>query len=264
MMIQSKKSILRGMAATALMASLSFGPAALAADEDLTLSLSVGYDYSTGEYGGSESTDMSFVPVTAQFESGPWTLKVVGSWLSIDGPGSLIADGEVVAGANTSESGVGDTNVSVAYLIYPWFEGGPFFELTGKIKVPTADETKGLGTGEVDYTGMVSIYQVISDLTLFADAGYRVRGSSDLYELEDGFVGSVGASLKFSPEVSAGLMYNYRQAATATGDDPMDVMPYITFKPSEFWSINAYGTFGLSDSSPDSGVGISLKRIFAF
>ena len=233
--------------------------------EDVTLSLSTGYDYSSGDYGDTEETTITFVPFTAQLELDAWTVKVSTSWLEIDGPGSLVADGDVVPGTSTGASGMGDTNFTLAYLIYPFIDNGPFVELSGKVKVPTADETKGLGSGETDVTGMASLFQKVGDsVTLFADAGYRSRGSSDLYDLENGFIGALGGSYKFSDVTTAGLMFNYRQAATETGEDPMDLTPYVTLKPWENWVVNTYATIGLSDASPESGFGIMLKRKIDF
>lgn len=252
---------------TNLVKSLAFlvlltGVSSAAQAEEPVVSLSIGYDQSTGDYGTDETTDIRFVPVTGQIENGPWTLKAVASWIEVDGAGIPLDGGGTLPGTGTGNSGPGDTYVSLGYLIYPWFEGGPFFEVTGKVKIPTADEAKDLGTGEIDYTGTLSLFQKLGAATLFADAGYRWRGSPELYDLEDGFVGSVGASLKVSEKVSAGVMYSYREAATASVDDPMDIMPFITFKFADDWSVNTYGTFGLSDSSPETGFGISLKRKF--
>lgn len=250
--------MLAGLSALAL--SMCLSPVAHAADAEY--SLSVGYDQSTGEYGSSETTDMKFVPVTVKVERDQWTVKVTVPWLEIDGPGSLIADGEIVAGVDARRSGIGDTTVSFAYLVYPWYEGGPFLELTAKVKAPTADEKEGLGTGEIDYTSMVSVFQPMGKGMIFGDLGYRVRGSSDLFDLEDGFLGSVGGSYKFAPKNSAGLIYSFRESATGSSEDPADIMGYVTVKTDSPWSMTLYSTFGLSDNSPDTSVGLSVKRMF--
>lgn len=230
--------------------------------DDAKYSLAVGYDQSTGEYGSAETTKMKFVPVTGKIERSNWTIKVTVPWLEIDGPGSLIADGEIVAGPNTARSGLGDTTVSFSYLFFPRRKGGAFFEITGKVKAPTADETKGLGTGEIDYTSMLSVYQPLGKGMVFGDVGYRVRGKSDLFTLEDGLLGSAGASYKFSPKASAGVIYSVRESATGSSEDPMDIMPYASIKTGDMWSMTIYGTFGLSDNSPDTGIGVSMKRTF--
>lgn len=229
--------------------------------EDQKWSLSVGYDQSTGEYGTNETTEIRFIPVTGKVERGAWTYKVMVPWLEVEG-GSLIADGEVIPGLTGSASGLGDINVSVSYLIYPTVQGGAFLEVTGKVKAPTADEKKGLGTGAVDYTGMVSIFQPIDKAMLFADVGYRLRGKSDLYDLQDGVIGSVGASYKVASNFSVGTIVSYRESATGLSDAPADLMPYFTYKAKDIWSLTAYGTFGLTDSSPDTGFGLTVKRTY--
>lgn len=229
--------------------------------EDFNGSVSIGYDQSTGKYGTDQTTDIRFVPITVKIENNHWTYKATIPWLEVEG-GSLIADGEVVPGATGSASGLGDINLSVAYLFYPKTKEGAFFEVAGKVKVPTADEADGLGTGETDYTATFSVFQPVDQALLFADLGYRVRGSSDLYDFQDGFIASAGLSWKFTDRVTGGVMYSFRESATGTSDDPADVMPYVTLKSRGGWSLNAYGTFGQSDSSPDNGFGISLKQKF--
>jgi len=248
--------------ASAALAFLAFPMTALA--DDTEFSIAAGVDYSTGSYGETEDTSILFVPVTAKLMTGPWTLKAMVPWVQIDGPGSLIADGEVIGtGLPAEESGMGDVVVSASYLFYPSTKGNPFFELTGKVKLGTADEEKGLGSGETDYTAQIDVYQPVGDGgTLFLTAGYRWRGSPDAFELNDGMIGSVGASFKLSDATSAGLVFDYREAATDTGDDPMQITPFISWKSANDWGVQLYGSVGLSDGSPDTGVGIQLKRTF--
>ena len=180
--------------------------------------------------------------------------------MQIDGPGN---GEDLGTGISAEESGMGDVSLSASYLFFPSTKGNPFFELTGKVKLGTADETKGLGSGEADYTAQVDIYQPVGDGgTLFLTAGYRWRGSPDAYELNDGMIGSLGASFKLTVATSAGLVFDYRQAATDTGDDPMQITPFISWKSADDWGVQLYGSVGLSDGSPDSGVGIQLKRTF--
>lgn len=242
--------------------ALSMCLALLAMADDAKYSLSVGFDQSSGDYGSTETTDIKFIPITGKIERDAWTFKVTVPWMEIDGPGSLIADGELVAGPDANRSGLGDVTASVSYLIYPWIENGPFLELTGKIKAPTADDAKGLGTGEVDSTAMVSVFQSFGRLMIFGDAGYRWRGQPDAYVLQDGYLGSIGGSWKYSPKSSAGVIYSFRESATGTSDDPADILAYVTVKTAEDWSMTFYSNFGLTDNNPDTGIGVSVKRTF--
>ena len=182
-------------------------------------------------------------------------------WVQIDGPGSLV-DEVLPGGPDRSENGLGDIVLSTSYLFFPAQKGGAFFEVTGKVKLPTADEEKGLGSGETDYTVQGDLYKPVgTGTTLFGGIGYRWRGDSDTFELEDGALANLGLSHKFSDTTSGGVMVNYRQSASLTGDDPLEISPFVSFKnASKDWSVNLYGTVGLSDASPDAGVGISRKR----
>lgn len=63
----------------------------------------VGADYSTGKYGGSQSTDVTYVPFSAQYNSGALTYKLTVPWISVTGPGIVIPGG--LGGASSASSG---------------------------------------------------------------------------------------------------------------------------------------------------------------
>ena len=54
------------------------------------LSLGIGADYSSGDYGSDVTTEIFSVPLTAKYVAGQWTWKASLPWLRIDGdPGVL-------------------------------------------------------------------------------------------------------------------------------------------------------------------------------
>lgn len=229
-----------------------------------SLSFSTGFDYSNGDYGKASDTEIWYVPFTGSYRNGPWRVKVTVPYISIEGPGGVVGgtDGGVVIGGKggvvTRESGLGDVVASVSYLISPG-SNLPFVELTGKVKFPTADEDDFLGTGEFDYTIQADVFQKFGNLTPFAMIGYRFRGDSSTFDLEDGFIASGGFDYKMQEQWNAGLLFDYREAATKTSDDREQLIPYINWKPVDDWSLNLYGVIGLSDGSPDAGVGLQIK-----
>ncbi len=80
--------------------------------------LSVGTDYSTGNYGLSDSTRVFYVPVTAKHEAGRWALKLVVPYIRITGPSNVVGalENQVVlpngSFARRTESGLGDVVAS--------------------------------------------------------------------------------------------------------------------------------------------------------
>ncbi len=64
--------------------------------------MSVGGDYSTGKYGGSQSTDVFYMPFTGTYETGAFTYKVTVPWLSVRGTGDVVPSGIGGSGASSS------------------------------------------------------------------------------------------------------------------------------------------------------------------
>src|SRR5258708_36707690 len=51
--------------------------------------VSLGYHYSSGKYGTSDTTEIAYVPLTLRAEIGRWSLQGVIPYLRISGPGGL-------------------------------------------------------------------------------------------------------------------------------------------------------------------------------
>ena len=68
---------------------------ALAADTEKSkgFTLNIGTDYSSGDYGGTERTKVLSIPVSAKYTTGPVTLRLSTSWLSVSGTGAVVPSG---------------------------------------------------------------------------------------------------------------------------------------------------------------------------
>ena len=176
--------------------------AATAAQAEDGLSLGIGADYSSGDYDSDVTTEIFSVPVTAKYVTGQWTWKASLPWLRIDGdPGVLPGLGDVNRNPNgrgrgnggapapdgtvedSSASGIGDLRLSATYA---FDTGGPLgVDLTGNVKVATADEDKGLGTGEQDYGLALDLYRDFDGTLLFGGVSYTMLGDSEFVPLDD-------------------------------------------------------------------------------
>ena len=227
---------------------------------------STGVDYSSGDYGEDQDTDIVYVPVTVRYLKDPWLFKQTVPWIHIKGPGGVIGggtDGSVVVGGGSqaerrTESGLGHVVASVGYTLPGLMQQGTFVEFTGKVKFGTADEDKELGTGENDYTIQVDVAKRFGEFTPFGTLGYRFTGESDQFDLDDVFFVSVGGGYKFTAKTSAGLIYDYREASSRTSDDPSEIVGYVSHKLSDLWALTAYAATGFSDGSPDANIGVQV------
>jgi hypothetical protein len=253
------------MKALAPLAMLAALPAAAG---DITFG--TGFDYSSGKYGGSQSTEISYVPVTAKYESGASTVKLTLPWLSIRTPGNgaligVDASGRPIYdgnGAKTTAEGQGDVVLAYSHSLFMTPRNGFLLDLTGKIKFATADANKGLGTGKNDYTALADIYYLADAWTPFATVSYRVTGDPAGSNLRNVWGGTLGLGYKQSKSDSLGLMWDSRQASSATGRASSEATAYWVHKFGDGLKLQTYAIKGFSDGSPDWGAGVMVSKLF--
>ncbi|VAV91869.1 hypothetical protein MNBD_ALPHA06-1245 [hydrothermal vent metagenome] len=244
---------------------LAFALPNMALADDTEFRWSSGLDYTSGKYTDSQKTEILYLPFTGQVLFGNFTAKATVPYIRIKGPGTIVGGGEVgpitrdqPASAITTEDGLGDVVASLTYtVISP--DNTMFLDFTGKVKLPTASSDKNLGTGETDFTALADLTKTAGPVTLFATAGYRFMGSSPALPLRDGFLGSIGLSTKLSPTTSIGLIYDYREAASRRSDNPSEITGFIGWKLTERVRLQTYGVIGLSNGSPDTGIGLQIS-----
>jgi hypothetical protein len=241
----------------------------LAADAG-KLSLETGLDYNTGTYGGTQSTEIYYVPVTVKYqEAQDWSVKMTVPYLRITGPANVIGliNGTAVAGATTStgtstRSGWGDVLVAASHIAYNGGPAGLIVNVTGKIKFGTASAAEGLGTGKNDYAAQTDLYRVTGNHTVFGSIGYRVYGSPPGFQLYNGFYGSLGDSYKFTPETSGGILLNVGQKVILGGSMREDALAFVNHKFDKNWKVQGYFLKGFTNSVPDWGTGATLSYTF--
>lgn len=243
-------------------------PDAARADEGGRFSLETGADYNTGKYGGTQSTDILYVPVTGKYQDKEWTLKLTVPYLRISGPGNVVAiNGLGVTGAATAanrptRSGLGDVVMAATHSIYNGGPSGLMINLTGKVKLGTASSSKGLGTGENDYALQSELYRTTGNLTTFGSFGYRVYGSPAQYSLNNTFYGSLGGSYRFAPETYGGVLLNGGQKITATSSSRLEALLFVNHKIEKNWKSQGYLLKGFTNSVPDWGLGATVAYLF--
>lgn len=248
----------RSLTGLALLLSLFCMCAATA--EEGQWSVSSGADYSSGDYNDTSDTTMTFVPLSARYRQGDWSGKVSTGWLHIKGPGTVVDGGVVLpGGADRSESGIADTWFSLTYGVASLPPELGFLDVTGKLKIPTADKDKGLGTGEVDVALQVDYCYVMGDLTPMLTAGYKVKGDPDGIELNDVLYLSAGLDWHCLDNAHLGASVDYQQASVNGVEDPVEISTYLSHEINDKISLAPYFYHGLSSSSPDIGLGVQVS-----
>ena len=229
--------------------------------------VSIGVDKSTGNYGLKESTDITYVPLTLKLEGKSASVKLTVPYITISGPSNVVGgiDSSPIVtskGSTTRRtvSGTGDVvaSVSQAMVQNRWYG----IDLTGKVKLPTADEKQGLGTGKTDYAVQVDGYRTSAPYTVFSSLGYRIMGQPDGVKFNNVPYASLGSLYHVNKNTSIGFALDYRQSVV-DGKDPQKELSILgSYSLTQQTKLQAYYVMGQGNSSPNTAAGVLLNVRF--
>jgi hypothetical protein len=230
------------------------------------MSLSYGADYAQGKYGTPITSKQVTIPFVAKYEAEKWSARVTVPFVWIENP-SVSRDGTPLpcAGSATAPhtaSGLGDVMLAGTVNVIEDRESRVLIDLTGKVKLGTADETDCLGTGENDFYFQGDYTRSFGALSAFGSLGWRKMGDPPGTDFKDPFYFSLGSSYRFSRVNSLGFAYDYRQKLLDTSDPLSEATLFLTHRFSETFRIQGYFVKGFSDSSPDWALGAVFTRGF--
>lgn len=225
------------------------------------ITVGTGFDYSQGDYGFGADTEVFSVPLNLGYQSGPWLFNASFSHLTIKGPATIVGGAGTPRPTAESESGLGDIYADATYQFGPVL-GSVNLAATARVKLPTADEDRGLGTGAADYYGELTFSRTFGSTTPFAITGYRVLGDYAGYPLRNGAYVSAGAHFRVSDASVVSAMLNWRQRIVTGGDDSTDALLMFSHDLDARWRLMAYGLAGFTDASPDVGAGLQVTCRF--
>jgi hypothetical protein len=224
---------------------------------------SIGLDYSRGSYGAAEDTEVIYAPVGLRASTTRWRFDANVPYLTIEGPAGAVVGGVVIPGAGpvVKRSGLGDVTLSGTYQLVEPQAGRTQWEVGATVKLPTADDD--LGTGKADYQVQLGVRQPVGDkLTLMGSVGYQWLGDPAAFELEDGPTAMLGVNYAATPRRNFGVQVNYRNEYLAGFEEQVVVNPYFRLDAASGWFVTGYATAGLTETTPDYGVGFVLGRAF--
>ena len=153
--------------------------------------------------------------------------------------------------AGDSDNGLSDIEVHAKYRL----DELPLDIVVGGIvKIPTADEDEGLGTGELDFEGFGAVRKDLGHVSLIGNAGLRFNGDPD---------GSVGVDTKTSILLGGGLIIGltsrihnsweltYESKRFEGGETDVRLTPGLGWRLGNRGLFRAAVGIGLSDGAPD-------------
>jgi len=161
---------------------------------------------------------------------------------------------------SNTQSGLGDVTASADYNFY---DGDALsLDVVGNVKLGTANASKGLGTGQNDYSAQFDMYYLIDHSTLFTTIGYKTYGNPAGTTLNDIRFGAVGISQKIAETTSAGVMLDLAESPITTNSNSAELTMFISEKLNESFKVQGNVMKGFSNSSPDFGGDLTLTAIF--
>ena len=170
------------------------------------------------------------------------------------------AGGATTAAVRRTEQGLGDVVAAATYNAIN--SNGLLLDVTGKIKLGTASEARRLGSGKTDYALQLEAEQTVGKAYVIGGVGYKWLGEPAGVSLRNVWYGVVGGGIKLTPDTTAGISYDYADAANSSGRQLQELSFYLSQRLSGHVRLNGYIFKGLTNGGPDWGAGAGLSYAF--
>lgn len=245
-------------------------PERLAAERE-HFQLKFGLSYDEGDFGTRQTTRTLFFPVTFRYLGEHFDIGITGSFIHLEAPRDVvIVEGQTqrtgrAGGGRESVSGIGDLILRARYYLVD--DPGPDSPLPTlapfvKLKIPTADEDRGLGTGEVDGGFGLEFDKTFGAFLVFGDVSYTFIGDPPGRDFRDRPAASLGLGYYVTRDILVAGLVDWRRALVRGTDDPVELVGLATFRLARTLSVTPNVFVGLTDGSPDWGVGVEVSWKF--
>lgn len=233
---------------------------------DGDLSVTIGQEYSEGDFGDVSRTYISATNFSIKYQTEQWVFRVSSAWLHVTSPSGVTPDGDFVdtqsVERKTTVEGQADLNLSASITLLDQDQSLIGLDVMGKVKIPTADEDKFLGTGEFDYGLSMDVYQRFEAWVPYGILGFRWRGDSPEVDYHNVLSAALGTDYYFNERWRAGISYDWQERSTDFSDNIQEITADINYLIDVDNKMNLFLFKGYSNASPEWGGGLSLTRYF--
>ncbi len=214
--------------------------------------LDLGGGYKTGDFGATTTSSLYYISSTIGYVAPRYDVSVAVPYLSLTNK---------TGSQSRTESGVGDMILRGGRMFVPEGAGGLSLDGALAVKLPTADEMKGLGTGETDYGAFLGLHQRLGGFKVSLNGGYIKVGDPPLVNYNDIYLYSAGISRIFGfTELSA--YFEGRRASIPGAKDPQEITIGFFHVLNADFAIKGSAFSGLNDGGPDFGFNAGIVRWF--
>ena len=235
--------------------------------EHFQLKFGAGYDQ--GDFGSNDTTRSFYAPVTFRYLGERFDVGITASLLYLDTESSVVViDGQPTQSdrqRRSRDAGFGDLYFKGRYYLLD--DRGPESVVPGiapflKVKAPTADADKGLGTGEWDVGFGVEWDKRFREFFLLGDVSYTFIGEPPRQHFRNRPAFSIGIGRQFTRDIAGTVMLDWRRAIVSNGDDAVELTGIVQFRLARTVIASPYVFVGLTDGSPDFGLGFEVSWKF--
>lgn len=230
----------------------------------MTFRIGVGYD--RGDFGSPLTTTAAYVPFSLRYAGSIMDLGVSSGVARIDSLGGIrLIDGVPTRisprGTPLQETGIADTTIRSRFFMLVDAGRGtavPTVIPYVKVKLPTASEEKGLGTGKVDYGFGAELDKDVGPIFLVGELGYTIVGKVPALGLRNRPSTSFGVGKQLAENVSAISFLDWRRSIVSGNPNPTELVGVVNWRLSPTVSVTPNAYVGLTDGSPNFGAGLQL------
>lgn len=166
-------------------------------------------------------------------------------------------------GTSGGEYGVGDITLTSGYALLTDSDTSPLIRPTIYLKFPTADESKGFGTGKFDFGGGVAVSKWLGSWQPFAEGRYIVQGAAHDETGALNFVtADAGVAYSWNERLATSMFARFGSAPFDGLSAPLEARLKTVWRFAERTYTEVYALKGFSDGSPDYGGGVSVFMEF--
>jgi len=250
---------------TILASALAVLPLSAPARAETRSELRFPISYFSGEYGTEIETHILTVSSILAVTRGQHEFRLTVPYVSVTSATPVAFLGDQVIGrgpgGHATESGPGDVMLQDEYFFVEGGRSRPWVSALVSVKIPTADKSRGLGSGEPDGGAGLGLIQPLGKWwELLGQTQYVVRGNPPGGDLRDTLWLSIGVQRRLSSSTSTNLTYERRQSVLPGRPDLEDLSLGCDHSFARKLSLRAAAYLGLSETSEDYGfsAGISL------
>ncbi|MDB5740600.1 MAG: hypothetical protein JWP16_1640 [Alphaproteobacteria bacterium] len=235
--------------------------------EDWHLAGTFGASHSSGDYGTARDTSVDLGLSTVSLSTGDFRFTASVPYMRIDGRGLVVFDASgnaiVINRRSTlppdTRTGWGDLNLSASYTLPAAILDDFEVRISAVTKQPIASARRRLSTGEADYGMSVDVSRQFGKWAPFLTVGYLSVGQSVGYTLYDTTSVSAGTSLELSDDLVAIASYDFDSQDGPLMPAAQSLFGSLSWVRGDKVTLTGYGTVGLSNGSPDMGIGFLVS-----